>query len=55
MPSEFTGETRKNTLPAKPKSAPLSPSEKLRLMYLTGQDDDVTVDPAPEYFRGEVP
>lgn len=50
--SEFTGRFRKNTLPEKDKDAPLSPQERLRLIYLTGQEDDVTVAPDRLNFLG---
>lgn len=37
--SEFAGEVRSNTLPMKEVGAPLSPSERVRLIYLTGTED----------------
>ena len=37
--SEYTGEFRENTLPAKQPGAPLDAQEKMRLMKLTGTVD----------------
>lgn len=37
--SEFAGEVRSNTLPAKDADAPLSPAEEARLIKLTGTTD----------------
>lgn len=37
--SEFTGETRENTVPAKEAGAPLKNVERLRLIYGTGTED----------------
>lgn len=37
--SEFTGEFRPNTLPAKDRGAPLDASERMRLIYVTGTED----------------
>lgn len=50
--SEFTGRFQKNTLPDKDKDAPLSPEEKLRLIYLTGQEDDVHAAPDRSIWLG---
>ena len=37
--SEYVGEWRDNTLPAKEKGAPLDATERLRLIYVTGTED----------------
>lgn len=37
--SEFLGEVRENTLPAKERGAPLDATERMRLIYLTGTED----------------
>lgn len=42
--SEFTGEFRTNTLPAKERSAPLDAQERMRLIKLTGTED-ITAEP----------
>lgn len=57
MPAEgeYTGKTRRNTLPARPKdpkSLPITPQRALRLLYLTGQMTDPTIDPSFRPFQG---
>lgn len=52
--SEFTGEFRNNTLPAKDKDAPLDASERMRLIYLTGTED-VTAEPDRRAWLGLAP
>lgn len=42
--SEFTGTTRRNTLPKKERGAPLDAQERYRLMRLTGTED-ITAEP----------
>jgi hypothetical protein len=37
--SEYMGEVRANTLPAKEAGAPLDAAERMRLIYLTGTED----------------
>lgn len=49
--SEFTGEFRSNTLPAKEESAPLDASERMRLIKLTGTED-VTAEPNRRAWLG---
>jgi len=49
--SEFTGEFRRNTLPAKDAGAPLDASERLRLIYLTGTED-ITAEPTTRSWDG---
>ena len=50
--SEYGGHWRSNTLPAHDKGDQLSASEKLRLMYLTGQTEDPTVAPSTRSWQG---
>lgn len=42
--SEFTGETRANTLSKKPSGSPLDAEERMRLIKLTGTED-ITASP----------
>lgn len=49
--SEFTGETRDNTLPMKERGAPLDASERMRLIYVTGTED-IEAEPDPRAFIG---
>lgn len=52
-PSEFDGTgSQRNTIAPPPHE--MTPSEKMRLVYLTGQDEDQTAVPdSGESFRGE--
>lgn len=50
-PSEFGGKIGKNTVYPKPTDV-LSSSEKLRLIYLTGQEEDSTAPVRPGTFQG---
>lgn len=49
--SEYSGETRENTILAKAPEAELTAWEKLRLTYLTGTQD-VTAEPDPRVWLG---
>lgn len=49
--SEYTGEFRANTLPAKDKDAPLDASERLKLIYITGTED-ITAEPDRRAWLG---
>jgi len=49
--SEYTGEFRANTLPAKEKDAPLDATERLRLIYITGTED-ITAEPDRRAWLG---
>ena len=49
--SEFAGETRRNTLAAKPADAVLSPAERARLIKLTGTED-ITAEPDRRAWLG---
>jgi len=50
--SEYTGETRRNTLRAAPAGSETLPWEKLRLAHLTGQPDDITSEPDRRIWLG---
>lgn len=50
-PSEFGGKIGKNTVYPKPADA-LSSSDKLRLIYLTGQEEDSIAPVRPGTFQG---
>lgn len=50
--TEYSGKTHENTLPAKTRGMVLTSSEKLRLLYLTGQMDDPTEPPSRRPFEG---
>lgn len=52
--SEFTGEFRANTLPAKEKGAPLDAQERMRLIKLTGTED-ITAEPDRRAWLGFAP
>jgi len=49
--SEFTGEFRENTLPAKEPDAPLDADERKRLIYVTGTED-ITAPPNRRAWLG---
>lgn len=49
--SEFTGEFRRNTLPAKDPGAPLDAEERARLIKLTGTED-ITAEPDRRAWLG---
>ncbi len=49
--SEFVGEVRRNTLPAKEEDAPLDADERKRLIYLTGTED-ITAEPNRRAWLG---
>ena len=52
--SEFLGEVRNNTLPAKERGAPLDAAERMRLIYLTGTED-ITAEPDRRAWLGISP
>lgn len=51
-PSEYQGKFRDNTLPAKAQTDRLSANEQLRLLYQTGQTEDVTQPPSRRAWQG---
>ena len=56
-PSEFGGHQQRNTIappitPAGTKGHTPTKDEIMRLRYLTGQDEDSTMDPVTEAFEG---
>lgn len=53
--TEYAGEvpTRNSVGSLGPDGRKLSTSERLRLGYLTGQEDDPNLAPKPEFFHGQ--
>jgi hypothetical protein len=53
--TEYSGETRRNTILKKPKGSIPIPWEQLRLAHLTGDSLDVTSEPNKRVWLGQAP